>query len=335
MMARRISAHTGSAGTCSESVGPRPSAAGANSQPAAAGLEPRVAAVIVNFRQPELTREAIDSIFRSEGVSVSVCLIENAGDGQWAREIYDNEPRVDIIANPENIGFGAACNQGIERVLAEDNDFVFLLNNDATVDPQTLTLLAASSGPHSQSTSAPKILLPDGRLYAAGGVVELGRARARNRGIYETDRGQFDRREPVDFASACALIIPRRALEGGIRFHEPYFLYYEDADLCLQLRKAGFPIIYEPRARVVHHESASTPQNRRTELLYYETRNRIILLFRHGKGGEKAVGCVYVTCVVVVKVFSLTLRGRFGASCALLGGLIDGLRGRAGRRPLE
>ena len=374
MNAGHVSAHTGSARTSSgapnegpESVGPRPSAAGASSEPAPAGCGPRVAAVIVNYRQPELTREAIDSVLRSEGVCVSVWLVENAGAGQWARKVYDNEPRVEIIANPENIGFGAACNQGIDRALAEDNDFIFLLNNDATVDLQTLTLLATASSAALGSPAlpsadapmnpaetrdprplrrqsgygasetetrnpipAPKILLPDGRLYAAGGLVELGRARARNRGIYEPDRGQYDRREPVDFASACALMIPRGALEGGIRFHEPYFLYYEDADLCLRLRKAGFPIIYEPRARVVHHESASTPQVRRPELLYYETRNRLVFLLRHAGGWKRAAGMLYLLGATTAKLARRSMRRRFGESRAMLRGLIDGVRGQGG-----
>ena len=70
---------------------------------------PTVAVIIVNYRRPELTREAIMSVLASEGVEARVVLVENAGDGQWASAHDAAEPRVEVIANPDNIGFGAAC----------------------------------------------------------------------------------------------------------------------------------------------------------------------------------------------------------------------------------
>ncbi len=291
-----------------------------------------ICAVIVNYRRPDLTRRAVESVLESEGVETRVALVDNESDGVWARDLYGDDERVVIRANAGNIGFGAACNQGIEMALEQGCDAVLLLNNDARVESGALLTLAEAAGEH--GLAAPKILLPDGRIYAAGGIVEMARARCRNRGIYEIDRGQYDRRETMRFASACALMISRRALDSGVRFHKPFFLYYEDADLCLALGEAGFSVAYTPEARVVHLESASTGDDDGHSLLYYDARNRFLFLRRCGRAGQRTVGWIWLIGTTLVKSVYFLLRGRGARARALLRGLADGLSGRMGKDPL-
>lgn len=289
----------------------------------------RVDAVIVNYHQPQLTADAARSVLAARGVDARVILVENAGDGAWARREFPGEARVSLIANAGNVGFGPACNQGIELALASGADFVLLLNNDAQVRPDTLEKLVAPARQY--GLAAPKILLADGGIYSAGGIVELSRARCRNRGIYERDDGQFDRAQTMAFASACTLMISRRALAAGIRFFEPYFLYYEDADLCLALGRAGFSVGYEPAAAAVHLESASTGRERKFHLDYYDARNRWLFLKRNAKGRERLIGSAYLAATVFYKacvVHALNLNGR-----ALIRGLLAAWKGRFGPIP--
>ncbi|MCE5228026.1 glycosyltransferase family 2 protein [bacterium] len=289
----------------------------------------RVDAVIVNYHQPRLAADAARSVLNSRGIAPRVILVENEGDGEWARGEFSNDPRVTVIANAANAGFGPACNQGIERALAGDAEFVLLLNSDALVEPDAIARLA---GPAKQNgMAAPKILLADGTIYSAGGIVELARARCRNRGIYEQDSGQYDRAETMPFASACALLIARRALETGARFYEPYFLYYEDADLCLTLGRAGFSVAYEPSATAVHLESASSSS--RPHLDYYDARNRWLFLKRRPPGPQKIIGMEYLTAIIFIKILKLFVSGRLSRARALARGFLDGLAGRFGPMP--
>lgn len=288
----------------------------------------RVDAVIVNYHQPKLAADAARSVLASRGIDPRVILIENEGDGDWVRREFATDARVSLIANAENIGFGPACNQGIERALAVNAEFVLLLNSDARVEPDALEKLV---GPAAQyGMAAPKILLADGKIYSAGGIVELSRARCRNRGIYEKDNGQYDRAETMPFASACALLISRRALETGARFYEPYFLYYEDADLCLTLGREGFSVGYEPSAIAVHLESASTSADRKPHLDYYDARNRWLFLARNAKFTRRMIGRIYLITIISIKILKLLFIGHFHRARAIIHGFRHGLRGRFG-----
>lgn len=291
---------------------------------------PRVDAVIVNYHQPNLAADAARSVLASRGIDTRVILIENEGDGAWVQSEFAGDPRVSLIANSANIGFGPACNQGIELAMKGGADFVLLLNSDAQVRPDTIEKLMEPAKKH--GLAAPKILLPIGGIYSAGGIVEISRARCRNRGIYEKDSGQYDRAETMPFASACALLISRRALKTGIRFHEPYFLYYEDADLCLALARAGFSVAYEPSAVAVHLESASTGSERTFHLDYFDSRNRWLFLKRNAKGPQRLIGSVYLFATILYK--ALFVR-EFGSknTWALMRGLGDALRGNFGPMP--
>ncbi|OPZ05211.1 MAG: N-acetylglucosaminyl-diphospho-decaprenol L-rhamnosyltransferase [candidate division BRC1 bacterium ADurb.BinA292] len=289
-----------------------------------AATRPRVDAIIVNYHQPGLTQAAIRSFLDSDGIDPRVILIENEGDGAWAGDLLAREPRIELIANRANVGFGAACNQGFAAVLRGDAQFVLLLNNDAAAATADAVLRlidpAARAG-----LAAPRILLPDGRIYAAGGRVEPWRARCRNRGFHEPDAGQYDRPNETPFASACALLIHRRVLEAGLRFHAPYFLYYEDADFCLAARRAGFRIRYVPESRFIHHESASTAAPLRPRLLFYTTRNRLLFLRRNYGWPIRLVGGVYLAGVVAVRQIVGPLRGRGDAARATARGYLAGL----------
>ena len=291
-------------------------------------------AVIVNYHRPDITQQAIDSVLSETDTEVRVVLIENDGDGVWAQERYANDSRVVVKANADNLGFGAGCNQGMEIALADGTDVALLLNNDAVVEQGALKPLVEAAMHY--GLAAPKILLPQKPLlYAAGGILEMRRARCRNRGLRQDDRGQFDYPARFPFSSACALAVSRRALETGIRFYEPFFLYYEDADYCVALNRAGFEVAYVPQARVIHLESASTSAEGRPSMLYYNARNRWIFLRRQATFLERIQGSAYLIAVSIIRTVSFLVRGKayFSHVAALWQGLRDGVLNRAGKKP--
>lgn len=291
----------------------------------------KVFAIIVNFHQERLSERAIASVLASAGVEARVVLVDSESDGRWARGRYAGHPRVEVLYNTANAGHGAACNQGIERALERGADFVLLLASTVTVEPDCLARLAEAAA-EGGGLAAPKILLTDGRIYAAGGLMELGRGRCRNRGQHEADRGQYDRPEELAFAPAVALLIARRALEGSARIFEPYFLSYQDADFCLLLAGAGRLLRYVPQARAVHHLEAAATGKRAAGLLYYELRNRLVFISRHGHGKTRTLGLGYVVAAGLARAGAGLLRGHRHEAAACLSALRDFQRRRLGRR---
>ena len=291
----------------------------------------KVDVLIIHYRDPRLTEQAVESALSSAGVETRVILVDNTAEGGWEQSRWNEDERVLLIANHRNLGFAAACNQGIEAALADGADALMLLNNDARLAPGALAILAEAT--QETGLAAPKILLPNGRLYAAGGLAELVKARARNRAIYRPDGGQFDAPEQMDFCSACALMIGRRVLASGVRFDEAYFLYYEDADYCLHLRRAGFRVAYEPRARVTHLESASTASHQSHRLDYFNARNRLRFLARNGRPWQWIAGGGYCLAVLAVRVIHCLVKGDRQRATATVRGVVDALTGRFGPGP--
>ena len=125
-------------------------------------------------------------------------------------------------------------------------------------------------------------------------------------------------------------MIDRRALAGGIRFHEPYFLYYEDADLCLALERAGWRVAYVPEAVAEHLESASTAAAGLERLDYYDARNRVLLLERQATRIERIVGGLYLRGALGVKMARLRRAGESARAEAIARGLADARAGKFG-----
>jgi GT2 family glycosyltransferase len=250
---------------------------------------PVVAAVLVNYNAgPELTR-ALQSI------------ADEVGDRPWEGVVVDNAspdgsgelalrfaPRVRLVRNAHNVGFGRGVNQGVAATTAP---VVLVMNPDCWLKPGALaTLLAELQGHPDCGIVGPRILNPNGsiqgsargdpdmltglfgrsatlgRLLPGLGVsrrnVVTGGALGEEAGDVARDAagGRASRGPslPVDWLSGACMLVRRDAFARVHGFDEQYFLYWEDADLCRRLRAAGSHVRYVPGATAVHRVGHSS-----------------------------------------------------------------------------
>jgi N-acetylglucosaminyl-diphospho-decaprenol L-rhamnosyltransferase len=176
-------------------------------------------------------------------------IVDNAStDGTVALAATLGE-RVAVIDAGMNAGFAAACRLGVDATSAP---LLCLLNPDTLLTAGALARLRAVAAERPDWAAwQPVVMLPDGRINVAGGVVHyLGIGWAGQCGEDATELAA-DPYE-VAFASGAALVVRRevwRALDG---LRDDYFLYGEDLDLGLRLWLAGHRVGVEPRARVIH-----------------------------------------------------------------------------------
>jgi hypothetical protein len=105
-------------------------------------------------------------------------------------------------------------------------------------------------------------------------------------GYREIDRGQYDEVNEVDYVTGAALAIKREILARTGYFDEGFFpIYYEETDLCFRARKAGYKVIYVPKAVVIHLESATTVQGSYNYFLFFH-RNRLRFVLKHFSAKE-------------------------------------------------
>ena len=107
------------------------------------------------------------------------------------------------------------------------------------------------------------------------------------------------------------MMVKREVIEKAGLMPECYFLYYEELDWSMMIRRAGYDIWYEPACTIFHKESQTTGQNSPLRT-YYITRNRLLLVKRNYKGINKYLSYIYLIGIVATRdIIKYTLQGRF------------------------
>ncbi len=270
---------------------------------------PRVAVVVVSFEAREALLAGFGALRAHASLPLEIVVVDNASTDGSVDAVRAAHPEALVIANPENVGFARACNQGWR---ASSAPYVLFLNPDAEVTPGTVEALVrllesrpevGAAGPRTRST--------DGAIQVSTGPdltplaerrqrrLVLGVARREARALAEAEALHAREHEPQWVSGSC-LIARRAALEAVSGFDERFFLYEEDADLCRRLRSAGWRVVFTPAAEVRHHlgrSMAKAPRRARLEydrshLLYYRKHNGPVtqaalrlLLAARGLGG--------------------------------------------------
>jgi GT2 family glycosyltransferase len=238
--------------------------------------------VIVNWERSHDTIECIQSVMQSHGVAVSILVVDNGSRDDSVDRIKHKCPEAELILLPTNLGFAGGYNAGIEYFLASDAEYIFMLNNDTVIFPDTIHTLVVAMQEY--DVTVPKILFHDSpsQVWAAGArwrsfppsVVMIGYERR--------DRPKYNVPRPLDYATGCALMLKRQVIESVGDFDLDYQNYQEDYDLCYRIRAAGFRIGYVPTASLLHKVSMTlgegSPQKwrllGRNTVLFYRKHNR-------------------------------------------------------------
>lgn len=152
----------------------------------------------------------------------------------------------------DSAGFARPCNVGAKRATSE---FVFFLNQDAVLEPDTLRSLTDCLREHPKvGAVSPSIVNQNNKIWFGG-----GRYSRRSGRVVLDDFGEsWHGGDAVEskFLSGCALLVRRELFEAVGGFDERYFLYYEDVDLSDRMRAAGAKLMVVRSARVVHFRGA-------------------------------------------------------------------------------
>ena len=210
-----------------------------------------------------MIRQCLNSILHSvDDVPYEVVVVDDCSDTE-TQAMIASIGGVRVVRNESNLGFLKSVNRG---VASSRGEFVVLLNNDTEPQPGWLrSLIACAERSEEVGAVAAKLLygdVPDHTLQEAGGIVwRDGTAWNFGNGGRHT-HGEYNFTREVDYGSAAALLVRREAWEQVGGFDERFSpAYWEDTDLCFSLREAGWRVLYEPSATVIHHEGNSMGTN--------------------------------------------------------------------------
>ena len=217
---------------------------------------------------------------------LSILVLDNASRDGTPTAVHAAYPDVLVIENGANLGFAAGNNVGLHYALNHGYDYALLLNNDTEVAPDFLSqMIATAESDPMIGVVGPTIYYhaqPD-LIWSAGGRIDWRRGTSTMRGIGEVDQGQYSLSTEVDFVTGCALLIRREALERVGLLDERFFMYYEETEWCVRIRRAGFRILHEPTAHLWHKIPLADRLDK-PSVAYYMTRNRLLFLRITGGG---------------------------------------------------
>lgn len=242
---------------------------------------PSVAIIVVNYRGRADTLECLESLRRLTYPSFSVLLVDqDSGDGT-PDAVRERFPEVDVVESLENDGFSGANNRAAKRALEKGADYLFLLNNDTVVAPDLLDVLVGGAESVPEIGIAGPVMLyfdaPD-TVWSMGGAMSWrGESRMIGQGRAASEVGFDSPLVDVEFIVGCGLLVKRAVWEAAGGMDGRFFLYYEEADLCAWVRRAGWRCVTVPGARLQHKVSRTTGTDSALTL-YYMRRNVLLFL---------------------------------------------------------
>jgi GT2 family glycosyltransferase len=220
---------------------------------------PPVTAVVLNWNRPEDTLACLRSLAEADYPALDLIVVDNGSTDDSVAAVRKAFPGVTLLVNERNLGYAAGNNIGIAQALQGNAAAVLVINNDATVEPEAVRELVRAAQDHPEAGAlVPKILYASdpGRIWAAGARWVRFPPRVKLVGLNTPDSPRFDRPRELAYATGCAWLLTRPALEALGGFDPAYFMYQEDYDFCYRLGAAGYALRYVPAARVRHAVSA-------------------------------------------------------------------------------
>lgn len=248
----------------------------------------KVAIVVLNWNGHKDTIECVESLKKTTCPDYEILIVDNGSSDGSEAILRKKFPELKLIQTGKNLGFAGGENIGIREALgagttgvgttARGADYVLLLNNDTTVDPDFAVELvkAASLNPQAGILCSKVYFLsrPD-IIWYAGASFHPWLGWGRHRGYGQKDAGQFDRTEETPRACGCSLMVTREFCEKAGLLDDEYFCYCEDTDWGMRARKAGFKVLYVPASKVWHKVAQSTGGLATSMSLYYFVRNSL------------------------------------------------------------
>ena len=219
-------------------------------------MKPKIAIVILNWKQPQMTVETVDQFLTLShpDFSYEVILIDSHSPDNSAdifQQRYQNNRLVKIIVTNDNYGTAEGNNFGIRYSLANAPGHEFHKNR------------------YSQSDQG-KV------FWFVGGMFDWNNVNGYHLGVDEIDHGQYDQpNENLDYLTGCCVLVDNKIFSKIDIMNPYYFMYLEDIDLCQRAKRAGYKLSYCPDACIWHINAGSSGGVGSNLQDYFLTRNRL------------------------------------------------------------
>jgi GT2 family glycosyltransferase len=295
---------------------------------------PKVSILVVNWNRLGDTLECLNSIFKSDYPNFDVIVVDNGSTDRSVPSIRERFPQIIVLENAKNLGFTGGNNQGMRYALQRNADYVWLLNNDATTEPDTLTKLVKAVEEHAEVGLISPLIHYHGKsdeVQFSGIRLDIDGYSYREmppHSLPDEDVSKMD-----NLLVGTALLIKRRVVEDIGYLDEKYFAYVEDFEYCMRAKRFGHVSTVLPSARVYHKDAEWKVKKRKPMVVFLRSRNTYFFWMGILRGRRRKFDYALHYLADRISFFSeLRKEGHFEAADACLDAVWAALRGIGGPR---
>ncbi len=215
---------------------------------------PQVGIIILNYNGWPDTLRCLDSLARLDYPRHAIVLVDNASTDDSLAKIRQAQPDLEVLANRANLGFAEGNNVAIRLFLERNVDFIWLLNNDTTVDPQALSALVALAESNPALGAVGSVIYsmeqPAAIQAYGGGAVSMWTGRTRD---------ARNAQDKLDYITGASVLLRSQALRQVGLPDSRYFFQWEDTDMALRMGKTGWQIAVAKDSKIWHRGGGTEP----------------------------------------------------------------------------
>lgn len=231
-------------------------------------MSEKLSIIIVNYNHRFFPRFAVEALEKSKtGFQFEIIVVDNNSHDEESLAFLtqaDKDKRITLIRSPQNIGFGRGNNLGVQIAKGE---YVFFHNPDITVHEDSLQKMVDYLVQNPDiGVLGPKLVYSSGKIQESCrrhmsffdlvlnrtflGKIPVFKKRLKKYLMEDFDHSKI---QDVDLITGAAIMMPKKLFDHIKGFDPRYFLFLEDFDLCREVKKAGYRVVYYPEAEMNHY----------------------------------------------------------------------------------
>jgi hypothetical protein len=249
---------------------------------------PKVYVIILNWNGLQDTLECLESVYKLDYTNFQVIVVDNGSRDNSAAVIRENYPQVIIIENRENLGYTGGNNMAMHYAMDHESDYIWLLNNDTVVEPDTLSnLITAAKNSPNIGLISPIIYdyYNPNKIQFCGSYIDWNKqVIVYTRSVEESKIWQ-NTYSQLMCLWGTALLIKRDLIKNIGYLNDRFYAYWEDTEFSMRSIEGGYRNVVELSARIRHKINLGT--GRSTVYFYYMARNKYFFWMKYLRGVNK------------------------------------------------
>ena len=278
---------------------------------------PKIFVIILQFNNSQDTISCLNSVLKVLRPNFEIIVVDNASDSEHTDSIRRyalSQSEIKLLKNINNLGYSGGNNIGIKYALENGADYVLILNNDTSVEPDILEkMVQLAEADHRIGIVGP--LIKEGDKIFAGGKIKWLKS--------ELEHLEYGVNKKPDYIPGSCMLIKKDVIEKIGLFDEKYYLYFEDADYSIRARKAKYKLAITSNTTIHHGGSSSTKKLGNPQLLYYHYRNALYFNLKNGAWYIKILVWPWSLMIALKQIFKILLRIHPEHSRSILKGVMD------------